>query len=89
MTPVPVVVPVNNVRNCIVQDGIRYCENKDVSPNEFGVALLFTVGILLWVMLWFWIGSKLESKFDVSFPAVLFIGGFIIPMAILGIILIT
>jgi len=37
----PIIIPITNTRtrDCIIQDGVRYCESRNVSPHDVGVIL--------------------------------------------------
>ena len=79
---VPVVMPpVEHKVNCIVEGGVRYCENKDLKANEVGVILLFVAIIISWFALWMYIGEIFNSiliTFGMGLLFPLVVGGFIL-----------
>jgi hypothetical protein len=41
--------PTETKRDCIIgQDGRRYCEDENATPQQVGVILLAVVGFILW-----------------------------------------
>ena len=86
----PIIVPVNNTKeeNCIIQDGVRYCEKKDITPKEVGYIFLSFVAFALWIALWFWISFKIDEMFGIFPLTTTIFGGVILPLFIAGIILV-
>ena len=80
------IIPVTQTRtvHCIIEQGIRYCEDTNLSKNEIGAGLLIVVGIALVMGGAFWIGSILSDKYD-NFA--LLILSVLTPLFIAGIIL--
>lgn len=62
MTYTPIIIPVNTTRECIVQDGTRYCEHKDISKKDLGLAGGILLGIILWSIFWIWVGHTFDKE---------------------------
>jgi len=84
---IPIIIPMQNRQtNCIVEQGIKYCEKKDINKQDityisFGIVIFF-----LWCYLWFWIGIKVGEKYDI-FPLGIILGGILVlPALIIGIL---
>jgi hypothetical protein len=58
---IPIPIFLSQEKNCIIQEGIRYCEEIPFSLKGLGVLLLI---VILWVV--GWIGGTLyfDNKFD-------------------------
>lgn len=83
--PTPIIVPVYNpprTINCIVQDGIRYCENQPITQEDEkmigGTVLLFVVWILVFIYL-------IIEQYDKTWMTILWI---CVPFVGLGLVLI-
>lgn len=88
----PIIIPITNTKkvNCILEEGIRYCEDNPRSDKEVGYILLLVVLYMGWIAFCLWLGEKLneiycEDHFVVTVPIM---AGFIIPLIITAIILI-
>jgi hypothetical protein len=80
----PIIIPINNTRevNCIVEQGVRYCEKKDFSKQEVAVVFLGLSIIILWLMFWGWLSFRVEDTVE---PTIVFIiGGIVAPLIIIG-----
>lgn len=58
-----VIAPMRTTRTveCIVQDGIKYCEQIDFPDKELGVILLGFFAYICWFFFWAWYGEKKDS----------------------------
>jgi len=81
-----IIVPMNNTVkvDCIVQDGVKYCENTDLTSQEGGYALLLTAGILIWIFGWMY----LMIEHDVH-PAIVTFFALIFPLLLGALILLS
>lgn len=46
ITVVPVIIPHRTEVQCIIQNGMKFCETSQATPKETGIILLF---ICLWI----------------------------------------
>jgi hypothetical protein len=79
-----IILPVVNTieENCIIQDGIKYCENQPLSLPIIGWSLLGTVAMIAYLFLLLW----LDDEFDKS--PIFFLSGILAPIIITGVTLI-
>jgi hypothetical protein len=81
---VPIIIPINNTRkvDCIIQDGVKYCERSDIPISVLGFLILGILCYIAWV--WFWLGKMFDYNVDG------WVGGFMIalPWIILAILMI-
>ncbi len=79
-----IIIPVQTTKevNCIIQEGVRYCEKEDVTSQELGFLLLAIAAIIIWAFFWAWF--SLEKDIIWLFP----IMAIIAPLLIGGLILI-
>lgn len=78
-----VIAPVQHTRyvNCIIQDGVRYCENQPADPQVFGRA---GVIVILWVLGFAWcLNEWVEKDRSVWLPVTYFLLPFLL-LAIFG-----
>ncbi len=75
--------------NCIIQAGIRYCEDIPMSNNEIALTLFGIVGVFLYLGLWMWIGSKIEDEYNIFCLIPTILGGILLPMIIVAIVLLA
>jgi len=85
----PIIIPMNTTTkvDCIIQEGIRYCEKQDISSHEGGIIALSVAGAILWFMFWFWLGIKLDDEYNIFPLTTVFLGGLVLPAIITGIVL--
>jgi hypothetical protein len=76
---IPIFLP--EEEKCIIQEGIRYCEEKSTSLGEFGILLLV---LALWVVGLFAAMNFTDKRFDNPFIGVF---GYLILTALLLILL--
>jgi len=76
-------VIINHTRDCIVQDGVKYCETSNLTPEQLGTGILAIIAICLY--LWFLGWLAIEREYN-GFLVVLI--GLILPTVALAIILI-
>jgi hypothetical protein len=43
----PIVIPVE--RNCIIEQGTRYCESKAVTKEQLGIIIIGTIIFFAWI----------------------------------------
>ena len=69
----PIIIPVvyRDEIDCIIQDGVRYCEKTNVSPSFLGWAGLSALALFIWIGFWVWVSEK---YFDDSVAVILGIG---------------
>jgi len=82
----PIIIPMNNVRevNCIIQEGVRYCEKKDLGKKEGGIIAFGVLGLVVWFVFWGWLSGE---RYDIGEGILIFIGGGIcLPLLIWGLI---
>ena len=77
MTYIPIKV------NCIIEAGVRYCENKDITAHEGGIILLVSSGLLIWVMAWIYVAVNMEK------PLIALVCSVLLPLLITGLILLN
>ena len=79
----------NNTRevDCIIQDGVRYCEKVARSSDEWGLLLLGMLAFGLWAAFWFWLAFTKFYEQDGYVAACIFGGIFGIPLLVGGIVL--
>lgn len=77
-------VIINHTRDCIVQDGVRYCETNNLTPEQLGVGILVIIAVC--VYLWFLGWLAIEREYN-GFLVVLL--GLILPAVALVLILIN
>ena len=65
---------INNEIDCIVQDGIKYCERNSPNNEQIGYGLLASLVIILWTI--FWLNQIVEEDRVVLSITV----GFILPV---------
>lgn len=55
-----IIAPVitTHVRNCIVEGGVRYCEDANLKSKDLGFVMLGFVCLGLWCGLWMTISNK-------------------------------
>ena len=85
----PIIMPIQHTKEitCIMQDGVRYCENNPLTKEQNGIMALGIVALMLWFMFWFWLSFKIEDRWGV-FPLIpIILGGFGLPLLIIGIAL--
>lgn len=80
-------VPVVQKVNCILQEGVRYCESNPVSPNQFGFLLIGLSIYMIYVMVCFWLSEKLRGY--INELVVIFTLTILLPSLIGGIIAIN
>lgn len=81
--PIITPIPVKNNVYCIVQEGIKYCEQSQLTNKELGITLLLTVAFFVWLWLCMLISDRiLYSSVPGGFFAILF------PMLVIGLILV-
>ncbi len=78
-----IIVPVQTTKevNCIIQEGIRYCEKKEIPKEEVGYGLLFIALFFAWVIFWAWFAAEKDKGMFALFCglfAPLIIGGLIL-----------
>lgn len=61
MTSTTVIVMPPQQRNCIIQEGKTYCEDKDMTKNEFGGACIILLIAIIWFGVWFKLGEVFDS----------------------------
>jgi len=85
----PIIIPIQNTKvvDCIVQDGVRYCEKTDITTHEGGLIALGLVVMFLWIAMWIWIGIKVEEYTNsfYALPIALF-GGIMLPILVFGLL---
>jgi hypothetical protein len=57
----PVPMHLRTDRDCIIHEGTRYCESSGATSFDVGIILLVTLGALLWIAFWFYLGDRYES----------------------------
>ena len=84
----PIIVPITNtqVKNCIVQAGVRYCEDQPTTKKDISYLSFGLVGLFIWFAFSFWFGMKIGEKTN-TFELFWILGiGFVIPALIIGLI---
>lgn len=82
-------MPINTTRatrDCIVQDGVRYCEKKDMTRKEIGLLSFSIIAIILWIALWVWIGVVIEDRYGIFGFPIAISGTILLPLLVIGII---
>lgn len=76
---------INNTRevNCIIQEGVKYCEKSNITSAALGYAILITMVIIGYVV--FTVHIIDEYDFD---PMKVLLIGYALPLLIIGISLI-
>lgn len=85
----PIIIPMNTRRevNCIIQDNVRYCENNPITKREGASVAFIIAGVILWLILWFWLSEKIEDKYNIDTIVSVLIGGLVLPAIIVGLVL--
>jgi hypothetical protein len=73
-----IVIPHQTQRDCIVVEGKKYCQDENLTPNEFGSMLLFFGFATSYIILLFWLADKLDDMRIV-------VGGFVTPLFLFGV----
>jgi hypothetical protein len=83
--PTPIIVPITNTRtrDCIVQDGQRYCEDTDLTPREVGFIIIGVVVLTAYLGFLMWL--NLDKDIPISKVLVL---GIALPLLVLSLFLI-
>lgn len=60
MIVAPIIMPIHttHIRDCIVQDGVRYCEQSNMTQKDIGVVCLVAFLALVWMFFWIWISER-------------------------------
>jgi uncharacterized PurR-regulated membrane protein YhhQ (DUF165 family) len=85
-TPIITPVIINNTKECIIQNGVKFCEDQDITNKEIGVVLLSTLGFFMYVALAFKVGDMVEDKYGVEALKTLLVL-LAAPLLIIGLIL--
>ncbi len=50
----PMILPINTHTevNCIIEKGVRYCEDPIVTKQDIGIILIATIAVVLWFIGW-------------------------------------
>jgi len=56
-----IIVPIETEKECIIQDNKKYCEQSDMSPREFGGAILIFIA-LVWYIIYITTKNNLTDK---------------------------
>lgn len=77
MQAIPIIIPTERRRDCIVQNGKTYCEETDVTGKELGAVLLIVALIAGYTIGALWLAVERDSGLVlvVSLMAPLVIGG--------------
>lgn len=62
---VPIIIPMTNTRtrDCIVQEGVRYCESQPMSNHDLGMLFLLMLVLIAWFGFWTWCSTETEMGF--------------------------
>lgn len=56
--PIIMPMPVTQKRDCIVQEGIRYCESNPLTKHDLGWMSVIMLVVILWFGFWAWLGIE-------------------------------
>ena len=59
--PVPIIINNTRERECILQDGRKYCETVDATPQEAGFMLLTVLGLVAWIFFAGWLAVERDQ----------------------------
>ncbi len=58
--PIPMFIPMGSgsPRDCILVEGVKYCESMDTITNDLGWMLLGLLAFGIWIGMWMWISER-------------------------------
>jgi len=51
VVPVPIMVPSETRRDCIVVDNHTYCREEQYTPHEIGIVLIIVIILATWILI--------------------------------------
>lgn len=56
----PIIVPMHTTtqRDYIIEEGVKYCENTDVTAHELGFILVGAAMYVIWFGLWIYLSTE-------------------------------
>lgn len=84
----PIIIPITNTRtrDCIIQEGVRYCESQNASPKDVGIILGCVALYFVYVGLVFYFVEKSDTYNQLEW---VFFWAMIVPLIVGSVVLLA
>ena len=56
----PIIVPIQQIRDCTIVEGKKYCQDGNLSNSEIGAVIMILILLVIWNVFcaWLWIDKE-------------------------------